>query len=93
MSRLNTLVHAPLSYKRGGINVRRTQTQHKLSILKLPQQSNTQWSRVLRSGGPNHSKPSRVHVLDVRLAGQAKHLRFLLKVFACFLAQHDGANR
>jgi hypothetical protein len=38
------------------------------STLKLPQQSNTQWSRVLRSGGPNHSKSSCVHVLGDRLA-------------------------
>jgi hypothetical protein len=51
-----------------------THTQLRLSALKLPQQSNTQWSRVLRSGGPNHSKPSRVLVFGHRLAGQAKHL-------------------
>jgi hypothetical protein len=43
-----------------------------------PQQSNTQWSRVLRSGGPNHSKSSRVHVLDDRLARQAKRLSPIL---------------
>jgi hypothetical protein len=43
-------------------------------MLKLPQQSNTQWSRVLCSGGPNHSKLSRVHVLGDRLARQAKRL-------------------
>jgi hypothetical protein len=48
--------------------------QHRLSTLKLPQQSIIQWSRVLRSSGPNHSKSSRVHVLDDRLARQAKRL-------------------
>jgi hypothetical protein len=46
----------------------------RLSTLKLPQQSIIQWSRVLRSGGPNHSKSSRVHVLGDRLARQAKRL-------------------
>jgi hypothetical protein len=55
-------------------NRRISQAQLRLLALKLPQQSNTQWSRVLRSGGPNHSKLSRVHVLGDRLAGQAKHL-------------------
>jgi hypothetical protein len=54
-----------------------SQTQHRLSALKLPQQSNTQWSRVLRSGGPNHSKLSHVHVLGDRLAGLAKRLKAL----------------
>jgi hypothetical protein len=44
----------PLSYKRGGMQ-RYKETQLRLSILKLPQQSNIQWSRVLRSDGPNHS--------------------------------------
>jgi hypothetical protein len=50
------------------------ETQLRLSTLKLPQQSNTQWSRVLRSGDPNHSKLSRVHVLGDCLAGLAKLL-------------------
>jgi hypothetical protein len=44
------------------------ETQLKLPVLKLPQQSNIQWSRVLRSGGSNHSKLSRVHVFGVCLA-------------------------
>jgi hypothetical protein len=48
-----------------------TQTQKKLrlriSALKLPQQSNTQWSRVLRSGGLNHSKSSSVPEFIVHL--------------------------
>jgi hypothetical protein len=49
---------------------RDTQTQviQAYTQLKLPQQSNTQWRRVLRSGGPNHSKSSCVHVFDDRLA-------------------------
>jgi hypothetical protein len=29
----------------------------RLSTLELPQQFIIQWSRVLRSGGPNHSNP------------------------------------
>jgi hypothetical protein len=80
MSGLSTLVHAPLSYKRGGMQRYRggldtgSIFRLRLSILKLPLQSNTQWSRVLHSDGPNHSKSSRVHELDVRLAGQAKRL-------------------
>jgi hypothetical protein len=48
--------------------------QHKFTqTLKLPQQSNTQWSRVLRTGGPNHSKPSRVlvFILPSRIIGNA----------------------
>jgi hypothetical protein len=57
-------------------------------MLKLPQQSNTQWSRVLRSGGPNHSKLSRVHVLGDRLARQAKHLSPFL-----ILGLRAGAHR
>jgi hypothetical protein len=46
-----------LNYKRGGMQRERTQTQviQAYTQLKLPQQSNTQWSRVLRSGDPNHS--------------------------------------
>jgi hypothetical protein len=48
--------------------------QLRLSALELQQQSNKQWSRVLCSGGPNHSKLSRVHVLGDRLARQAKRL-------------------
>jgi hypothetical protein len=65
----------PLAIKGEACNVTtqvwtQTETQLRLSTLK----SNTQWSRVLRSGGPNHSKLSRVHVLGDRLAGQAKHL-------------------
>jgi hypothetical protein len=50
------------------------QAQLRLSALELRQQSNTQWSRVLRSGGPNHSKLSRVHVLGDCLTRQEKRL-------------------
>jgi hypothetical protein len=67
----------PLSYKRGGMQRYKGDTptdRLRLLALKLPQQSNTQWSRVLRSGGPNHSKSSRVLVFRHRLAGQAKRL-------------------
>jgi hypothetical protein len=77
MSRLSTLVHAPRSYKRGGMQrykERLSYTKLRLSTLKLPQQCNTQWSRVLRSDGSNHSKSSCVHVLGDRLARQAKCL-------------------
>jgi hypothetical protein len=69
MSGLSTLVRAPLSYKRDGTrcyktdSLTRSQTHldlqthshtHKLSSLQT--QYNSQWSRVLRSGGSNHSK-------------------------------------
>jgi hypothetical protein len=61
----------------------------RLLIPKLPQQSNTQWSRVLRSGGPNHSKSSRVHVLGDRIAGQAKRLSpFLILGFRAGALRH-----
>jgi hypothetical protein len=53
--------------------------QHRFTqTLKLPQQSNTQWSRVLRSGGPNHSKPSRVLVFIPPSRITGKTLRPLL---------------
>jgi hypothetical protein len=70
MSGLSTLVHTPLAIKGEVCSVTRqallAPDLDKLSILKLPQQSNTQRSRVLRSSGPNHSKSSRVHVLDAQ---------------------------
>jgi hypothetical protein len=98
MSGLNTLVHAPFNYKKGKHATlkgkkRLPQTQLRLSILKLPQQSNTQWSRVLRSGGPNHSKSSRVHVLDVRLAGQVNRLSpFLILGFRAGALCHPAGE-
>jgi hypothetical protein len=65
----------------------------RLSALKLPQQSNTQWSRVLRSGGPNHSKSSRVHVLSDRLARQAKCLSpFLILGFRAGALRHPAGE-
>jgi hypothetical protein len=61
----------------------------RLWTLRLPQQFNTQWSRVLRSGGPNHSKSSRVHVLGDRLARQAKRLNpFLILGFRAGALRH-----
>jgi hypothetical protein len=101
MSGLSTLVHTPLSYKRGGMQRYKGTAQAplgstfrlRLSTLKLPQQSNTQWSRVLRSGGSNHSKSSRVHVLDVRLAGQAKRLSpFLILGFRAGALRHPAGE-
>jgi hypothetical protein len=62
MSGLNTLVRAPLSYKRGGMQRYngQTQTQAHLDLARAHKfkqaQYITQWSRVLRSGGLNHSK-------------------------------------
>jgi hypothetical protein len=39
-----------------------TQFQLRLTHTSSQAQYSTQWSRVLRSGGPNHSKPLRVLV-------------------------------
>jgi hypothetical protein len=64
MSGLSILVHAPLSYKRKGTRRYKadpTQTLRLTSSYKLSSsqiQYKTQWSRVLRSGGLNHSKLS-----------------------------------
>jgi hypothetical protein len=95
---LSTLVRAPLSYKRGGMQRYRgefyTHTDRlRLSALKLPQQFNTQWSRVLRSGVPNHSKSSRVHVLCDRLARHAKRLSpFLILGFRAGALRHPAGE-
>jgi hypothetical protein len=94
MSGLSTLVRAPLSYKRGGM--RHTHTQVRLrpssgSQVHTSSQAQyiTQWSRVLRSGGPNHSKLSRVHVLGDRLVRQAKRLSpFLILGFRAGALRH-----
>jgi hypothetical protein len=52
----------PLDYKREGTQrYRFIQTQAILDTTQAHEQYNTQWSRVLRSGGPNHSKL--LHVL------------------------------
>jgi hypothetical protein len=62
---LSTLVRAPLSYKRGGtqryrgtLGLNLGSHTHKNSQVHTSSQTQyiTQWSRVLRSGGPNHSK-------------------------------------
>jgi hypothetical protein len=50
MSGLSTFVHAPLSYKRGGMRC------YKADPISDSQYI-IQWSRVLRPGSPNHSKP------------------------------------
>jgi hypothetical protein len=47
----------PFSYKRGGMR-RYTHTQSKTRwLIQALKQYISQWSRVLRSDGPNHSKP------------------------------------
>jgi hypothetical protein len=51
----------PLNYKRGGMRREHSRTQVIQAYTQL-EQYNTQWSRVLRSGGLNHSKPLRVLV-------------------------------
>jgi hypothetical protein len=54
----------PLSYKRGGMQRYKggEKKRPKSSETQAHEQYNTQWSRVLRSGGPNHSKPLQVLV-------------------------------
>jgi hypothetical protein len=65
----------------------------RLSTLKLPQQFIIQWSRVLRFGGPNHSKSLRVHVLGDRLARQAKRLSpFLILGFRAGAFRHPAGE-
>jgi hypothetical protein len=58
MSGPSAFVHAPFSYKRGGM--RRYTHTHAILGHTLDSQAHeqyiSQWSRVLRSGGPNHSK-------------------------------------
>jgi hypothetical protein len=76
----------PFGYKRGDMrryktgsltpNLRQTLT----CSYKLSKQYITQWSRILRSGGPNHSKPRRVlmFVHPSRITGKTlKPLLFL----------------
>jgi hypothetical protein len=87
----------PLSYKREGTRHKLGHTQEKLrlrlSALKLRHQSNTQWSRVLRSCGLNHSKSSRVHVLGDRLHRQAKRLSpFLILGFRAGALRHPAGE-
>jgi hypothetical protein len=68
MSGLSTLVRAPLSYKKGGmqrykggekrvdLHPQGTHLDPAQAHKFIQAQYITQWSRVLRSGGPNHSK-------------------------------------
>jgi hypothetical protein len=72
----------PFSYKRGG-----TQRYNSSSLrpnsgsqvhTSSEAQYNTQWSRVLRSGSPNHSKPLRVLVCSSPNLVTGKTLRPLL---------------
>jgi hypothetical protein len=90
-----SLYMLPLAIKGEACNVTKGGSfdQAQTGTLKLPQQYNTQWSRVLRSGGPNHSKSSRVHVLDDRLARQAKRLSpFLILGFKAGAFCHPGGE-
>jgi hypothetical protein len=87
MSGLSTLVRAPFSYKRGGtqrynsssLKLTQARATHRPSSGSQVHTSSqaqyiTQWSRVLLSGGPNHSKPLCVLVFGHRLARHAKRL-------------------
>ena len=85
----------PLVIKGEACNVTRGGHSHtdrlRLLALELPQQSNTQWSRILRSSGPNHSKSSRVLVFRHRLARQAKCLSpFLILGFRAGALRHPA---
>jgi hypothetical protein len=58
---------SPFSYKRGGMRRYNTSLIFRLrpksyNTTQALKQYNTQWSKVLRSGGPNHSKLLRVLV-------------------------------
>jgi hypothetical protein len=73
MSGLSILVCAPLSYKREGIQRYKADTlTHSLRLSDLQvhtsSQYYTQWSRVLPSGGLNHSKSLCVLVFIDHLA-------------------------
>jgi hypothetical protein len=68
---LVSLYVPPLNYKREGTLRYKTHSlRHSDSQVHTSSQAqySTQWSRVLRSGGPNHSKPLRVLVFIVHLA-------------------------
>jgi hypothetical protein len=69
----------PLDYKREGTQrYRFIQTQAILDTTQAHEQYNTQWSSVLRSGGPNHSKLLRVIVCSSPNSITGKTLRPLL---------------
>jgi hypothetical protein len=94
MSGLSTLVRAPLSYKRGGMHCY-TGTEKKSTLrpssgsqvhTSSQAQYITQWSRVLCSGGPNHSKPLRVlefivHLPTGKMLKPPPHLRIRAGAF------------
>jgi hypothetical protein len=80
---LSTYVRALLSYKRGGIQrynrgEKHPQEAHLDAHKFIQAQYITQWSRVLRSGGPNHSKSLCVHVFSLFFQLTSKTLRPLL---------------
>jgi hypothetical protein len=101
MSGLSTLVRTPIVIKGEACNVieevdtlRHSHTDRlRLSALGLPHEFNTQWSRLLRSGSPNHSKSSRVLVFGHRLARQAKRLSpFLILGFRAGALRHPAGE-
>jgi hypothetical protein len=61
----------PFSYKRGGMRCYKTDPGSDSQYI-------TQWSRVLRPGGPNHSKPSCALVCSSTNLVTSKTLRHLL---------------
>jgi hypothetical protein len=67
----------PLNYKWEGA-LRLIQTQVTQDTTRAHEQYNTQWSRVLRSGGPNHSKLLRVLACSFPNLTKSKTLRPLL---------------
>jgi hypothetical protein len=71
MSGLSAFVHAPFSYKRGGMRRYKTDGGSDSQYI-------TQWNRVLRPSGPNHSKPSRALVCSYTNLVTSKTLRPLL---------------
>jgi hypothetical protein len=68
----------PLDYKREDTLRYRGQTQAILDTTQANEQYNTQWSRALRSSGPNHSKLLRVLVCSSPNSVTSKTLRPLL---------------
>jgi hypothetical protein len=54
------LYMSPLTIKGEARDVTHTRNLTLAKLIQALEQYNSQWSRVLRSGGPNHSKPLRV---------------------------------
>jgi hypothetical protein len=71
MSGLSAFVHAPFCYKRGGMRHYKTEPSSDSQYI-------TQWSMMLRPGGPNHSKPSYALVCSSTNLVTSKTLRPLL---------------